>query len=430
MATSDCRKTVLVILVLIALILPALIGCTSASVSSQPADNREARMEEQPQPISTGNVDPRLIAANTRFGFKLYAELLKEKPGQNALVSPSSVALALAMTYNGAEGGTREAMARALELQGLTLADVNRANADLKASLENPDPKVQLQIANSLWSKRGFTFKPDFIKRNTEYYKAEVSELDFNDPAAAARINRWVSDKTNAKIPKIIDQISPDSILFLINAIYFKGKWANEFDKSATHDEPFYLANGREKKHPMMRRSGEYRYYEEKGFQAVNLPYGSGRLSMYVFLPAKDSSLDGFHRNLTAANWETWMTRFEKSDGEILLPRFTIEFEAELNGALKALGMGVAFDPAGANFKNMIQMSENAYINKVKHKTFAEVNEEGTEAAAVTSVDIVATSVMRPKRTFKMVVDRPFFCAIRDNQTGSVLFMGSILDPR
>ncbi|MEK6410438.1 MAG: serpin family protein [Acidobacteriota bacterium] len=415
-----------------------LIGCSSTTHSdvanvanvannNQPS-NRDTAMEDQKKPAGD-DVDTRLVSANTRFGFKLFAEIAKQDAGKNVFVSPASVASALAMTYIGAVGETKEAMARVLETQGMTHAELNQAYAQLKAALESPDPNVQLSIANSLWAKKGITFNPDFLQRNKQFYGAEVTALDFGDPGAAKTINSWVADKTKGKIDKIVDNIDPQSILFLINAIYFKGKWADEFDKAKTREEAFTTAGGQQKRHPMMHQSGKYRYSEGKDSQAVSLPYAAGRVSMYIFLPAKGTSLVEFQKNLTPATWEAWMKEFRETPGEIAVPRFKIEYEIGLNDALKALGMGVAFDPDRANFTGIVQGAQNAFISRVKHKTFAEVNEEGTEAAAVTSVEMSVTSAMRPQKSFRMIVDRPFFCAIRDNKTGTVLFMGSITDP-
>lgn len=418
---------------LAALALFALIGCSSVTESSstnnnQPA-NTNADMEHQKNNPSNDSIDGRLVAANSAFGFKLYAEVLKQSAGKNVLVSPSSVALALAMTYNGAAGETRQAMARALEVHGMSLDELNRAYAQLRKALESPDPKVQLSIANSLWAKKGVNFNADFMERDKQFFGAELTTLDFGDPSAPATINSWVADKTRGKILKIVDNIDPQSILFLINAIYFKGTWTAEFDKARTAEEQFTTGSGRQKRHPLMHQSGSYDYCEGKGFQAVSLPYGGGRASMYIFLPATGTSLDQFHKELTAANWDAWMKQFVKTKGEIAVPRFKVEYEISLNDALKAMGMGTAFDPARADFSGMVRTSQNAFISEVKHKTFAEVNEEGTEAAAVTSVEMTVTSVQRPQRSFRMIVDRPFFCAIRDNKTGTVLFVGSITDP-
>ena len=408
----------------------ALIVSSNILVTSSVSNNR-AIMQQQPAGVwPVEKVDDRLIAATSRFAFRLYNQLLKQRTSKNVFVSPSSVILALALTYNGAEGETRQAMARALEIEGLSLQEVNSAFSDLKSTL-GTDPKLQLKIANSLWAKKGVSLKPDFIQRSKEYYAAEVTSLDFNNPTAPATINLWVRNNTGDRIEKVVDRISPATILFLINAICFKGQWSNEFEKRKTREEDFKLADGGQKKLPMMSQSGKYNYYKGKDFQAVSLPYGTGRMSMYVFLPDKRTTLDQFERDLTVENWETWIKSFGRAPGEVMLPRFKIEYEVDLNDALKALGLAEAFDPQRANFSGIAQLSqaERIYISKVKHKTFAEVNEEGTVAAAVTAVEAQVTSVQLPQENFIMKVDRPFFVAIRDNLTGVVLFMGSIVDP-
>lgn len=377
-------------------------------------------------------VDDRLTAASARFSFKLYNQFLKNRTSPNTLVSPASVMLALAMTYNGADGTTRDAMARALEIEGMSLDEANRAFADLRSSLDSADPKIQLKIANSLWARNGFVVKPSFLARNKQYYDADITNLNFANPSAADTINSWVNKNTDGKIQKIVERIKPDEVLFLINALYFKGQWQFEFDKKNTKDDVFRLPGGEQKKLPMMSQTSQsYMYYKGKDFQSVALPYGTGRVSMYVFLPDEQSSLDQFERNLTVENWETWMKSFGLAPGDLKLPRFKVGWSADLNDALKALGMAEAFDPARADFSQMAELrnGNKLYISEVKHKTWAEVNEEGTVAAAVTSVGISLTSVQAPREKFVMKVDRPFFFAIRDNATGVLLFMGSITNP-
>ena len=390
--------------------------------SEKPEESR--LMAQSPNAL----VDSKLVDANRRFSFKLFSEILKQDSKKNVFVSPTSVAIALSMTYNGANGETQQAMAKALELQGMSLQQVNQANDALKASLETADPAVQLAIANSLWVKQGVTFKPDFMQSNQQFYKAKVTELDFAKPEAPGIINSWVKENTRGKIDQVVQQINPSDVLFLINAIYFKGKWTNEFDKSQTSDRPFYLSDGTQKQHPMMSQSGKYRYFENESFQAVSLPYGKERLSLYVFLPKKNTTLDAFQQQLTPENWQQWINRFGMRRGSIQLPRFKFDYDVQLNAALKALGMEEAFDASRANFSDMT--SASVKIDEVKHKTFVEVNEEGTEAAAATSVRVSLTSARMPEEPFQMLVDRPFFCAIRDNQTGTVLFMGSIREPK
>jgi serine protease inhibitor len=376
-------------------------------------------------------VDSRLTAASIRFSFNLYNEVLKQQKNKNTFISPASAMLALAMTYNGADGTTRQAMARALEIDGMSVDEVNRAFADLKSALAPADPKIQLKIANSLWASDRFTLNPAFVKRNEQHFAAEIASLDFSDPSAAGAINSWVDKNTEGKIRKILEEIKSDAVLFLINAIYFKAAWKFEFKKDNTRNDVFRLPGGEQKQLPMMSQSGSYFYHKTKDFQSIALPYGNGRVSMYLFLPDEQSSLDHFQQNLTTENWETWMRSFRPSPGDLMLPRFKVEWESQLKDELIALGMGEAFNPARANFSQIAQANSGKalFISEVMQKTWCEVNEEGTTAAAVTSVVVSVTSAQEPREKFTMKVDRPFFFAIRDNQTGVVLFMGSITDP-
>ncbi|MDZ7961530.1 MAG: serpin family protein [Aulosira sp. DedQUE10] len=409
-------------------VLLGVLGCSQINGDTSAMAQSRLPNSESPLQKKTVNSDTKLVNANNKFGFKLFSEVLKnESSEKNVFVSPSSVAIALAMTYNGASGSTQKAMAKTLELQGMNLSEINSSYAALKKLLENPDANVQLTIANSLWANQNTNFQSDFLKKNQDFYNAKVTNLNFQDAEAPNIINNWVKDNTQGKINKIVDQIQPDQVLFLINAIYFKGKWSNEFDKSQTAILPFYLASGQPKQHLMMSQDGDYRYQENEQFQAVSLPYGKdGKVSLYIFLPKQNSNIKAFYQNLNAENWETWMTQFRKREGSIRLPRFKTDYDVTLNDALKALGMGEAFSHQ-ANFSGI---GKNLAISQVKHKTFVEVNEEGTEAAAATSATIMLTSAAPQTEPFKMIVDRPFFCAIRDNQTGSVLFMGSIMEPQ
>lgn len=374
-------------------------------------------------------VDTRLANNQNRFAFKLFAELTRSNVETNVFVSPTSVALALSMAYNGARGETQRAIANTLELGELGLDDLNRASAALIESLRALDPQVTLAIASSLWAAQDVAFDQEFLRRNQDYYGAEVATLDFGSPSAAAAINTWVERSTGGKIEKIVDRIDRSAIMFLINAIYFKGSWSKPFDPRRTRELPFTLLDGRQKKHPLMAQTGKFDYYAGQGFQAVGLPYGAGRASMYIFLPEQRSSLRAFRRELGHKSWDAWIRHFRQAEGTVVLPRFKLAYEATLNDPLKALGMGIAFDGRRADFSAMVaDHKPNVNIDEVKHKTFVELNEEGTEAAAVTSIGMMRTSMM-PQRSFSMVVDRPFFCAIRDSQTGALLFLGSIVDP-
>ena len=359
-----------------------------------------------------------IASANTRFGFKLLQDRREREPGENIFISPLSISIALTMTYNGAIGETERSMADMLEIDGLDLSTINNSNKALRNNLENPDPKVEISIANSIWSRQGIEFNPEFLGRNRMFFETEIASLDFNSPQAAATANEWVDTNTNGKIEKIVERIDPQTLLFLINAIYFKGSWQDEFDKAMTRPGTFHLPNGNSKQVQMMRREGEYPYFRGERFEATSLPYGDGRLGMYIFLPNRNSNLNKFLKDLTAENWEGWISQLQDRKQTIMLPRFKLEYEVRLNDTLEALEMGIAFG-AGADFSGM---GPSLFISEVRHKTFAEVNEEGTEAAVVTAV----VGVKSVPSIFR--VDRPFFFAIYDAETGTILFMGTVTE--
>lgn len=405
---------------LVILVLFTIIGCLESTIDAL----RESKDETE-----IGPIDSNVPTANTEFGFNLFNAIWETEQNQNIFISPFSVSVALAMTLNGAAGETEQAMMDTLQLQDITSDAINASFYQLQNTLHTSDPKVTLTIANSLWGREGFQFKTDFLQRNTLYFKAETSILDFLNPSTLQTINQWVNDNTNSKIPKILDEIEPNAVLFLINAIYFKGSWQTEFDPTNTRDGPFHLISGGTKQVPMMSRTGQYPVYSSDGFQAINLPYGEGRMGMYIFLPENNkSALNSFVESITTEQWENWMEQFREREVKISIPKFKLEYGTKtLNDVLTSLGMGVAFDEDKADFSRMADLEAvggNLYITKVAHKTFIEVNEEGTEAAAATSVGVGIKSL--PPR---FIVDRPFFFAIRDNETGTVLFVGTVVEP-
>ncbi|MDE0483446.1 MAG: serpin family protein [Candidatus Poribacteria bacterium] len=409
-------KTMLSLIMIVFLL---FIGCFESVINTL--------TPEKDEPI-TVPIDSNVAGANTEFGFNLFNAIWETEQNQNIFISPFSVSVVLTMTLNGAAGETEQAMIDTLQLQGIDTNSINSSYGQLQQTLQTSDPKVTLTIANSLWGNQGIQFTPDFLQRNTQFFNAEISILDFLDPSSLTTINQWVNDNTNSKIPKILDEIDSNAVLFLINAIYFKGAWQTEFDPAHTRDGPFHLTNGSKKQVPMMFRSGRYSHYRADAFQAVNLPYGDGRISMYIFLPNRNSNLNAFLETLNPENWENWMSQFREQEISLRMPKFKLEYGTkELNDALTTLGMGIAFDQSRADFSRMVSLEDlgaNLYIDKVSHKTFIEVNEEGTEAAAVTIVGVVKTS-LPPQFT----VDRPFFFAIRDNETKTVLFMGTVVEP-
>ncbi len=368
-----------------------------------------------------------LVPTINDFGFRIFPVLAQSPVKDNVFISPYSIATALKMTYNGAGTETREAMARCLGISEIPVAQLNAGEQMLAERLMNIDPKVELIIANSLWARKEITFNRKFLDVNRNFYRAEITALEFEDPNTADKINNWVKNKTRGKINKIVDRIKPEAVLFLINAIYFKGKWQNQFDQQDTRDDDFYLTDGMRQQVKMMRQSARFNYLETDDFQAVELPYGNGRTSMFIFLPRETVGLDGFLKRLTLDNWQVWLSLFVSREGELLLPRFKMEYKTSLNDALTQLGMGIAFDLERADFSLMGTGQRRFAIGDVKHKSFVEVNEEGTEAAAVTSVEMVLAAV--PQNRFRMVVNRPFFFLIRDNEMGTVLFLGAVVNP-
>ncbi len=402
------------------LALTTVSGCLDSTIDA---------LRENRDDTAIGPIDSNVPTANTEFGFNLFNAIWETEQNQNIFISPFSVSVALAMTLNGASGETEQAMTDTLQLHDLTSDTINSSFYQLQNTLQTSDPKVTLTIANSLWGREGFQFKTDFLQRNALYFSADTSILDFLNPSTLQTINQWVNDNTDSKIPKILDEIEPNAVLFLINAIYFKGSWQTEFDPSDTRDGPFHLVDGSTKQVPMMSRTGPYPVYNGEDFQAINLPYGEGRMGMYIFLPnVNKSDLNSFIEGVDTAKWENWMGEFREREVQIKIPKFKLEYGTKvLNDVLTSLGMGVAFDEDNADFSRMADLDAvggNLYITKVAHKTFIEVNEEGTEAAAATSVGIGIRSV-----TPRFIVDRPFFFAIRDNETGTLLFMGTVVEP-
>ena len=368
----------------------------------------------------------RVLAPTTAFGIGLLKNEIKTNSGENVLISPISVSIALAMPMNGAHGDTQKEI-----LQGLSLPDygglqtTNLSYANLLADLaDNEALGVDLKIANAIWANRDVTFKQEFLDTNSQSFKAQVTSADFAAPATLAAINQWASDNTKTLIPTILDSISPDHIMFLLNAVYFKGEWNVKFDKSLTKEEDFHAPTGSVKCH-LMQRSDEMLYQRGANFEAVKLPFGdSKRINLYVYLPNDGISVDNFVGGLTEATianlaiWD-WL-----SEGTLLLPRFQLDYETELNDGLKKLGMNRAFS-SDADFSGMA--GGKVSISEVKHKTFAKFDEEGGEAAAVTAVSMATECVRMP---WTMRCDRPFVAALYDEGTGSLLFIGVVNAPK
>jgi len=381
-----------------------------------------------PEARELTKLEKSLVASDNKFGLKLFKEINKAEQDKNIFISPLSISMALGMTLNGANGETQAAMEQTLELAGLTTDEINRSYQSLIKLLTNLDRKVIFKIANSIWYRQGWTFEEAFINLNKTYFDALVQSLDFDDPNAASIINKWVKDNTNGLIEEIVEPpINPLTVMFLINAIYFKGTWTYEFDKELTQDDLFTRLDGSQRTVPMMKLNGDLQYFENELFQAVDLPYGNELFSMTILLPRQGVDVNNLVSQFSRDNWEQWIGSFSEEPVDLCLPKFRLEYETKLNDVLKSLGMAVAFEPYQADFSGMYTGPENLFISKVKHKTFVEVDEEGTEAAAVTSVEVTDTSA-GPKGIV-MKVDQPFVLVIRENKSQTLLFMGKIVEP-
>lgn len=366
-----------------------------------------------------------LVSADNTFTFNLFKKI-PDSQGHNVMVSPLSISLALSMTLNGADGSTKTDMINALGLSGLSVDEINQICFDLVTALKKADPNVVMNVANSIWIRKGFPVLAPFIATNQKYFDARVEQLDFNQ-AALNTINSWVSEKTNTKIPKILDQISADEIMFLINAIYFNGKWQVQFEKSQTQDGSFTLGTGASVNVPLMKIKEQFGYSVQTGYEALKMPYGRGKFGMVILLPDVGKSPGQIMEQMNPTTWGTLKTSLATtSKVDVWMPRFKFTWESDLNEILSSLGMSVAFSETLANFSK-INSNYQLYITTVKHKTFIDVNEEGTEAAAATSVGIGITSAGPGGPEFH--ITRPFLFYITEEDTGAILFAGKVENP-
>jgi len=365
-----------------------------------------------------------LVKYDNEFGIDLFKKIIDyQDPDSNVMISPISAALALAMTYNGADNDTKTAMELSLRKEGFTTEEINKMYKDLIAALVSVDPDVTLNIANSIWYRNTFAVEQDFIGT---FYDAEVQALDFGDPSARDIINEWVEEKTNDKIKDIIKEISPATVMFLINAIYFNGTWTYEFDKDYTSDNDFYLSGGGVIQVPTMHLTADIMYAENNLFSAAELFYGDGNYSMVILLPNNGKTVYDIINEFTVDTWDEWTARFSEAKVSVGLPRFKFEFGDSLNKPLTDMGMGVAFDPDEADFSK-INSTQQIFISMVKQQAYIDVNEEGTESAAVTVVEMELTAV--PGDLIYFTVNRPFLFVIKEKDTNSIIFIGRVMKP-
>ncbi len=380
-------------------------------------------------PRSLSAVERSLIQAGNDFAFRFLAQVHGEAPDVGLFLSPLSASMALGMTLNGAAGGTFDEMRSMLGFGALTLEQITQGYRDLIDLLEGLDGKVELGVGNSIWYRRGLEVRADFLQRTQASFDAEVRSLDFSDPASVGIINGWVKRETREKITEIIKApIDPATVIFLINAIYFNGKWTYRFERARTVDAPFHGVGGTVGTVPLMEVKGSFLYAENSRYQAVDLPYGGQAFAMTVVLPRESSSVKEVVASLDPGSWSALVEGFEEREGTVRLPRFRMEWEKVLNQTLAALGMVQAFQPGVADFRGISSPgggNPGLFVSLVKQKAYVDVNEEGTEAAAVTVVVIDRFS----GGSFDLRADRPFLFFIRERLSGTILFAGIFQGP-
>jgi serpin B len=371
--------------------------------------------------------EKQLVQSGNEFGIELFKKINEFGQDKNIFISPLSVSVALGMTLNGAGGSTFDAMRSTLAFEDMTQEQINESYQSLIELLTGLDPKVKFSLANSIWYRNDFQVEEDFVNTNKTYFDALVRQLNFASPDAVKTINGWIEDKTNGKIKKMIERIAPNVVMFLINAIYFKGTWTYEFDKDLTKDDQFTKQDGATVPVRMMAQEGDFNYFGDIGLQAIELPYGDGDFSMILLLPRGDKSIEDLTDQISVEKLNEWTERLrqQKVGGILEMPRFTFEYGSSLKEVLSALGMSIAFNPGQANFTR-INKGGGLWIDDVLHKAFVEVNEEGTEAAAASVVVIVVSAGGH----LLMRLDRPFLFIIQENRSDTILFMGKVMEPK
>lgn len=398
-------------------ILSLFIVALAASCTNQ---NEPIPLPKDAEPILLRAALEKRVAQDNEFAFDLFKKTIDDSGETNVFVSPLSVSIALGMAWNGANGETKTEMETALKMSGMSVNDINDYYKIMQTTLPTIDPTTQLNIANSLWYRTGFPVKSDFLKVNTDYFNAEVRELDFAQAWAVDTINNWCSRKTNNLIKEVIDVIPSDAVMYLINAVYFKGIWRKKFEKKNTAEMNFTNETGNAVKVNMMHQQDTFAYAQDDLAQYLDMPYGNKAFSMTVILPADGKTTDDVLNQLTVSSWNNALQSLWKREVNVSFPRFKSKNKFLLNNPLKEMGMQRAFNDWD-EFRNIADA--RLQISRVLHDTFVEVTEEGTEAAAVTVVEITYTSMpIIPDFT----VNKPFIFVIREQSTGVILFIGKM----
>lgn len=402
----------IVITVLTVLLLSA-VSCKNTGVNAIPDTSTGSELR----------VSAPFAEQTTQFAFDVAKRVVaQEGPPNNVFISPLSLHMALGMILNGTNGQTAQEIQKTLNLDAQTLIEANKTYQSLLENLPSVDPNVTLTLANSVWYRNTFQVETSFQELLKQTFKAEVSAQDFNDPATVTKINDWASQHTNGKIPKVIDQIQPDNVMFLLNALYFKGDWKTQFIPDETSAMPFKLASGATTTVRMMRLNTDLKHAFQASYLAFELPYSTGKFVMTVLLPAENTTADALINKLNSAEWATLQKAMIAGKMDIGLPKFTLNYEIRLNNVLSAMGMPTAFTDR-ADFTK-INSKGGLTLSFVKQNTFVAVDEKGTEAAAVTTGGVTTTAVQLPT-----LCDRPFVFVIHEKTTGTILFVGKIADP-
>jgi len=382
-----------------------------------------------PVNITTEIYQKGVIDSANRFAFDLFKPALAAANGtENIMISPFSITSALSMTLNGATGKTFEAMRKTLGLEQKTLEQINNTYLKLMTEMVPVDKLVVVEIANSVWVEKRLIVKQPFITELQKSYKAEARDIDVTNPDAVNIVNGWIAEKTHDKITDMLDKLDPDLAMLLINAVYFNGKWRYRFDKAETREEPFYSTPSVSKTVPMMHQTENLKAVKSNNLTIAEIPYGQGNYTMVVVLPDENVTTSDVANALTPSMWQEWMGLLAENTHKVDLsiPRFKYMYKRLLNDDLIGLGMGIAFSDF-ANFDNI--SDQGLKISRVLHQTFIDTNEEGTEAAAATVVEIVLTSASPTPLVVKIILDHPFLYFIRETSTGAVLFIGRVSDP-
>lgn len=363
------------------------------------------------------------VVQDNDFAFELLRKTIENNDDENVFLSPMSVSIALGMALNGAENETETQIASVLQLRDMTYAEINEYYKIMQSNLPGVDPKVKLSIANAVWYDKLFNVKQSFLDVNAENFDAYIKMLDFQSPAALDTINSWCSRKTNKLIPTILDEIPAEAVMYLTNAIYFKGLWSKKFDKKNTREAEFRNQSNQNVSVNMMSLKDTFMYYEDETAQYLSMPYGGKAFSMTVMLPVEGKSTDSLLVGFDATKWQNIQTGMTGREVQVFMPRLKVENKFKLKETLEDMGMPVAFTPM-ANFSGISDTP--VMISDVIHKTYVTVDEKGTEAAAVTAVQFEYTSIPEYKL---FNVNRPFVFIISEKSTGVILFAGKIGNP-